>query len=131
MTKITENEYLTLYYQFRESIDTLCFPMIKEWAGEGFRPIISDGTPVGFLIIINGYVEGLFVLPEYRRKGLAKRAVKEYLATGGTISSLHIVNGNELAKAFWQSLFILKEESFCPVDTLYSVSGIRDTLKDR
>ena len=120
-----ENRNLQLYKQFRNEIDTLSFPLMRNMAGkDNYREIKYDGRVVGFLIVIRGYVNGIYVEPEYRNKGLARQAVLDYLNEGGFIATLHIINTNTTAKKFWNSIFILEEIDTSPVDTLYRVLGM-------
>ena len=54
-----------MYLAFRKTIDDYCFPLIKEWATkqEGFITLYDENddkskrNPVGFLIVIDGYVD--------------------------------------------------------------------------
>ena len=117
---------LQMYLDFRKVCDTLSFPMLREW-GE-YRQIKCDGEVVGFLMVIEGYVEGIYVKPEYRRKGLARKAVLEFMDDGGYIDTLHIIKTNETAQKFWESIFHLVTISDCPVDTLYRVIRRRETI---
>ena len=112
---------LQLYKKFRESIDTLCFPLLIRTSD--FREILYDGKVVGFLMVMRGYVDGIYVEPEYRGKGLARKAVLDYLSTGGIIRTLHIVNSNTIAKRFWESLFTMRVLDSCDIDTLYQITG--------
>ena len=119
-----------MYLAFRKTMDDYCFPLIKEWAQkqEGVIMLYDNNDnerverkPVGFLIVIDGYVDGIYVMPEHRRKGIAKKAVMDYLKRGGVITRLHIIRTNTLALNFWKSIFILEPENDCPVDVLYRV----------
>ena len=118
-----------MYLAFRKTIDDYCFPLIKEWATkqEGFITLYDENddkskhNPVGFLIVIDGYVDGIYVMPEHRRKGIAKKSVMDYLKRGGVITRLHIIRTNTPALNFWKSIFVLEPENDCPVDVLYRV----------
>lgn len=112
-----------LYLDFRKEIDELSFPLLLQWSmnNNEFREIKYNNEVVGFLMVIEGYVDGIYVKPNFRRKGLAKKAVLDYLKEGGTINTLHIVKTNKNAEEFWRSLFVLKKLDECPVDTLYQV----------
>lgn len=124
-----EEALLEMYLAFRKTVDNYCFPLIKEWATKqkGFITLYDDNDdkdkrkPVGFLIVIDGYMDGIYVKPDYRRKGIAKKAVMDYLKRGGVITRLHIIRTNTLALNFWKSIFILEPENDCPVDVLYRV----------
>ncbi len=114
-----------MYLAFRETIDRCCFPYLSKWnvESDGYRLIMCDGKLVGFLMVIDKYVNGIYVMPEYRRKGLARKAVMQFLADGGEIETLRIVRGNQTAQAFWRSLFKLKRIDSWPTDILYRVVG--------
>lgn len=127
---------LEMYFAFRKTMDCYCFPLIKEWATkqEGFITLYDENddkskrNPVGFLIVIDGYVDGIYVMPEHRRKGIAKKAVMDYLKSGGVITRLHIIRTNTLALNFWKSIFVLEPENDCPVDVLYNVVKLHDEM---
>lgn len=128
---------LEMYLAFRKTIDDYCFPLIKEWATkqEGFITLYDNNDnervgrkPVGFLIVIDGYVDGLYVMPEHRRKSIAKKAVMDYLKSGGVITRLHIIRTNTPALNFWKSIFVLEPEKDCPVDVLYHVVRLSDEM---
>lgn len=125
-----DNTDLNMYLDFRATVDKYCFPLLKKWAGKNFREIKYDDKVVGFLMVIDRYVEGIYVMPEYRRQGLAKKAVQDYIRSGGIIEKLHIIKTNDVAKKFWKNLFILKEIDSCPSDSLYFVERLRKRLKD-
>lgn len=125
-----------MYLAFRKTMDDYCFPLIKEWATkqEGFITLYDENddkakrNPVGFLIVIDGYVYGIYVMPEHRRKGIAKKAVMDYLKRGGVINRLHIIQTNTPALKFWKSIFVLEPENDCPVDVLYNVVKLHDEM---
>ena len=122
------NAELEMYLDFRKHIDTLCFHGIQKEAGTGYHRIWCGGELAGFLMVINGYVDAIYVKPEYRRQGCGRAAVVNFLISGGHIKSLHILNNNKPAKAFWESLFDLKVENMTEIDTLYRVSWPKQTL---
>ena len=125
-----------MYFAFRNTMDCYCFPLIKEWATkqEGFITLYDENDdkskrkPVGFLIVIDGYVDGSYVMPEHRRKGIAKKAVMDYLKNGGVITRLHIIRTNTPALNFWKSIFVLEPENDCPVDVFYNVVKLHDEM---
>ena len=125
-----------MYFAFRNTMDCYCFPLIKEWATkqEGFITLYDENDdkskrkPVGFLIVIDGYVDGIYVMPEHRRKGIAKKAVMDYLKNGGVITRLHIIRTNTPALNFWKRIFVLEPENDCPVDVLYNVVKLHDEM---
>lgn len=135
-TEPNEEALLEMYLAFRKTVDNYCFPLIKEWATKqkGFITLYDDNDdnderkPVGFLIVIDGYVDGIYVKPDYRRKGIAKKAVMDYLKSGGVITRLHIIRTNTPALNFWKSIFVLEPENDCPVDVLYRVVKLHDEM---
>ncbi len=120
-----QSEELKMFHDFRNRMDDLCFPALKEMseASDGMKIIHCDGKVAGFLMIIDGYVEGIYVKPDFRRKGLARQAV---LDAADSIRTLHIINTNEEAKAFWFSVLDLEPMECNRVDTLYSVEGVKN-----
>ena len=112
-----------MFLKFRKEIDTMAFPLLQEYGD--FVPIIYDNQKVGFLLVIDGYVEGIWVKPEYRRKGLAKKAVLDYINNGGKINILDVVITNEGADKFWNSVFEMDSvcTTFC--DKRYRVLGVK------
>ena len=132
---------LEMYLAFRKTVDNYCFPLIKEWATKqkGFITLYDNNDnddkdkrkPVGFLIVIDGYVDGIYVMPEHRRKGIAKKAVMDYLKSGGVITRLHIIRTNTPAIKFWKSIFVLEPENDCPVDVLYNVVKLHDEMLEK
>ena len=115
-----------LYLQFRKELDKLCVPVIVDKVLKSIIPIQYDGKVVGMVGGFTDYIDCLYVLPEYRRKGLAKRAVLDFVK--GNLHygiRLHIINNNEPAKAFWNSIFELKEIGSNEVDTLYEIVRVR------
>ena len=124
-TKVIEE---ALYHGFRHDIDQFAFPLIKQAASETgtFQHITYKGTIVGFLCVVGTYIEGIYVTPLFRRKGLARQAILEYVLEGGIVEWLHIVKTNKVALKFWNSIFKLRlvEENFC--DYTYYIEGIKD-----
>lgn len=128
-TKLEPNDEALhdMYLAFRKTMDDYCFPLLREWAQkqEGFITLYDNESderkPVGFLIVIDGYVDGIYVLPKHRRKGIARKAIMDYLKSGGVITRLHIIRTNTPALNFWKSIFVLEPENDCPVDVLYRV----------
>lgn len=120
--------YKKMYVDFRTEIDRFAAPALFKWANKlgGYQEIKSGKKVIGFLSVIDGYVDGIFVKPRYREQGYAKRAVLDYIKNGGIVKTLHIVNKNEAAKAFWFSLFDMHKIEESPVDTLYYVDGLKN-----
>lgn len=111
-----------LYHDFRYEIDDYMYPLMEKWA----RPIWYENDIVGFLMVIDGYIEGLYVRKDLRRKGLGRQAVEDYIRDNGLPWRLHIINTNKVAKRFWNSLFVLKKIEVNDIDTLYEVMRVRE-----
>ena len=114
-----------LYLDFRKEIDKICVPEILQVVNT--LPIWYDRKQVGMLCYVENaegftYIDCLYIVPEYRRKGLAKHTVNEFLETHKDREiRLHIINRNRVAYDFWTSLFELEEIEGNFVDTLYRV----------
>jgi ribosomal protein S18 acetylase RimI-like enzyme len=122
-----END-LAMYMDFRKVIEEFCYPLLKEWSGEGYVEIKDGDDVVGFMMVLdNYYVNALYVKPDSRRKGLAKRAVLDYIKQGGKITQLHIVKTNKVALKFWKSIFKLRKVDESPVDILYEIKGMKES----
>jgi len=113
-----------MYFRFRNEIDSYVLPILIE-NGAIFRRIEVRKQLVGYLMVIDGYIDGLFVLPGYRRQGLGKKAVMEYIQEYGLPERLHIVNTNKTAKKFWHSIFNMRMLETNEVDTLWEIEGLK------
>lgn len=116
-----------MYHKFRKEIDTMSFHRLASWATETgtYRQIEYGTSTIGFIMIIDGYVEGIYVEPQWRRGHRAKRAVLDCIKDGIKIDKLHIVKGNQAAQAFWNSIFDLEIIDENIVDRLYEVKGLK------
>ena len=121
-----------MYHAFRNEIDSYSFPSLKEWAKSTgcYRLIKCDGKVVGFLMVIEKYIEGIYVSPKYRGRGLAKKAVLDYIKDGNNVEHLHIVNSNMTAYWFWHGIFDLRAIKKNNVDTLYYIVGVKERKDD-
>lgn len=118
----------TMYRAFRNELDKICVPDILKC--EKTRYIICDGQKVGILCTRDergdDYIDCVYILPEYRQKGLAKEAVLDWWKTHkGKNVRLHIINKNKVAYKFWTSLFDLEEIEWNFVDALYRIKGVK------
>ena len=114
---------VVLYLKFREELDKICVPVILENL-DYIVDIKCDGKLVGIVGGNAGYIDVVYILPEYRRKGLAKKAVLEWYKRYKSQyenTKLHIINNNVLALKFWKSLFRLRAITSNAVDTLYEI----------
>lgn len=123
---MAESKHIELYKQFRKELDDICIPMILDDDGMEITEILYEGKIVGMLCTYPNYIDCIYVLPEYRRKGLAKQSVLDWVEKNGHRGiRLGIINRNMVAKQFWDSLFILEEVSSNSVDTFYEVVGLK------
>lgn len=117
-----------LYLAFRRELDEMCVPLILEEC-ECTEYLVCDGKIVGMVTGTPTYIDCVYVVPGYRRKGLAKRAVLEWYERYRSRYEpvrLHIINNNEVAKKFWHSLFALDSLGSNNVDTLYEILHRKD-----
>ena len=117
---------LEMYLEFRKHLDMLCFPEIVRHSD--YQHIMCGEALAGFLLVEQRYVTALYVKPEYRRKGLGRKAVVTFLAKGGQMEPLHILNNNKPAKKFWNSLFDLNIEAENDIETLYRIYRMKPSL---
>ena len=118
---------LDMFVNFRRELDVLAFPLIKDISD--YREIKYNDKVVGFLMVEHGYVDSIYVEPMYRKQGLARKAVMDYLAEGKIIGHLHIINTNDTAYKFWNSVLSLVPEETNHVDTLYRVISVKKKEK--
>ena len=111
---------------------------VLKWAeGMGGLRMITvpdeDGdSVVGFMAVIRGCVEALYVMPEYRRKGLARQAVESYLDENSNrvdlpVNSIHLMHTGSAAREamqFWSKIFQTKRVQSTLVDAYYDVVGV-------
>lgn len=119
---------LNHYLDFRKEIDSICVPEILKCVST--IPIYCDNKQIGiFCYAIQPkhiYIDCLYVEPDYRKKGLARKTVLDFYKNSMYEDiRLHIVNENKVACDFWNSIFDLEpiEDNF--VDTLYKVRGTK------
>ncbi|MBQ8540551.1 MAG: GNAT family N-acetyltransferase [Clostridia bacterium] len=116
-----------LYLKFRQELDKICVPVILENL-KCVEYIEHDGKTVGMVGGVLGYIDIVYVLPEYRRKGLAKKAVLEWYnkyQAPYENTRLHIINNNIPALNFWKSIFELWEVGHNEFDTLYEILRVK------
>lgn len=123
---MAKSKDIELYKQFRQELDDICIPMILDDDEMEITEILYDKKIVGMLCTYQDYIDCIYVLPEYRRKGLAKQTVLDWFRKNGHRNiRLAIIHRNMVAKQFWGSLFVLEEVSSNSVDALYKVVGVK------
>lgn len=111
------------YSKFRQELDNMCITLILNCVET--RNIECDGKKVGILCTKDNYIDCAYVLPEYRRKGLAKQTVLEWLKdTGIKEVRLHIIHNNIGAIRFWTSIFDLTLLESNEVDAMYKAKVV-------
>lgn len=107
-----------MYLDFRKELDEYAIPLIIENAE--YIELIEDNKQVGFACIMEDYIDAFYILPEYRKKGIGSKLVKQ-LVKENNLKRLHIINSNIPALNFWKKNFELRklEINFC--DTLYEI----------
>jgi len=117
-----------LYLKFRQELDEICVPVILETL-ECVEYIVYDGKTVGIVGGNVGYIDIVYVLPEYRRKGFAKTAVLEWYnryKAKYENTRLHIINNNIPALKFWGNIFELWAIGQNEIETLYEILSVKD-----
>ena len=115
---------LELYLLFRQELDKICVPEIMKLVQT--IPIKHEEKLVGILCATPNYIDCVYVLPEYRRIGLAKKAVIDfYKESEGNEIRLYIINKNKPAFGFWNGLFKLEEIKRDKIDGLDRIIGRR------
>ena len=116
-----KNKFIELYTDFRKELDKMAIPLIYNEL-KIIQPIMAEGKTVGVICGATDYIDCVYIMPEYRRKGLARKAVLDFVK--GNLHygiRLHIINTNKVALKFWNSLFVLKYIGSNSVDTLYEI----------
>ena len=118
-----------LYLKFREELDKICVPEILKCVEA--EPIYCDEKKVGIFCHVEQpyflYIDCVYVLPEYRNRGLATEKVIEwYRKQKKKEIRLHIINENKPALKFWTSLFNLEAIEWNGVDSLFRIMGEKE-----
>lgn len=68
------------------------------------------GEEVGFLVVLSGrhvaegvdyFIEDVYILPEYRRKGIMTKVASEFIDNHDGVYAMEIIDRNEAAHKFW------------------------------
>lgn len=114
-----------MYLMFRRELDEMWVP--EDIQRMDVRRIKCDGKTVGMMCVrivgYGSYIDSVYVLPKFRRRGLARKAVLEWYADNDWRDEirLHIINNNDTAMWFWKSIFQLEMIERNDIDTLYRI----------
>ena len=121
---------IEMYMQFRRELDRICVPEILKCV-DTVRIRSEDGKLAGMMCVAKEfywyYIDCLYIRPRFRRKGIARDVVRKwYEEHCDKEIRLHIINRNDIAYAFWTSLFELEELEGNDIDTLYKIKGLKE-----
>lgn len=120
---------LDAYLQFRKEIDTMFYPEFAR-LNDVLTRKDEQGNVIAMLIVENGYIDCLWVAPEYRRQHIGHNIVIDFMKNYYYPSTLHILNNNPKAYKFWNSLFELETLEANLYDTLYAITLRERTLNE-
>lgn len=117
-----------MYMEFRNEIEQMYAPFILKECDE--VPIMYDKKQVGLLLVKDKYIEGLYIQPKYRRKGLGRKAILDYIRKYGMLKDLTILNTNTTALNFWNSLFNIEIIEQNSIDTYYKILSLKEMVSE-
>lgn len=122
---MSNNELIiNLYKLFRQELDDICIPEIVKMNSP--QLIEEDGKLYGLLCASPDYIDCIYILPKYRRQGIARKAVLEHWNKNKPCEMrLHIIHKNKPALKFWNSVFELELIGENEIDGLYRIRGIK------
>lgn len=123
---VLERKAEVLYLECRKELDKICVPEIIKCCE--IIPIGKDAE-MGIMCVAHQewweYIDCLYIRPEYRRQGIAKKTVLEWYKKQENPVRLHIINNNKPALEFWNSIFELLEMESNDIDTLYCIKKVK------
>ena len=123
-----KNKEVELYLMFREELDKICVPEILKINHP--KLIKRNDEVVGLFCASPDYIDCIYILPEHRRKGIAKETVLEHWRENKDYDMrLHIINKNRPALRFWNSIFNLVEIGSNDIDTLYRIMSEKEAVR--
>ena len=118
-------QMIELYLKFRQEIDKICVPEILKFNQP--KLIEENGEAVGLFCASPDYIDCIYILPEHRRKGIARKTVLKHWEENQSYDMrLHIIKKNKPALDFWHSIFKLEEVGENEIDYLYRIAGVKD-----
>jgi ribosomal protein S18 acetylase RimI-like enzyme len=91
--------------------------------------ITVDGEKAGILCTYNNYIDCIYIMPKFRRRGIASKTAVEFVRKKGEGVRLAIINNNTPALAFWNRLFVLWRIDGNHIDTLYEIVKIKPKIE--
>lgn len=122
---VGETDNCKMYTQFRAEIDAMYSPLVLDECDEVIE-IMHNTQQIGLLCVKDKYIQGLYILPKYRRMGFGKTAVLNYIKKYGMPKDLTILNTNYDAITFWNSIFELEVIKANPIDTYYKIKRTKE-----
>ena len=118
------SKLLEQYLNFKRELDLIEFEPLLALCD--VKRIMFDGKQVGFMLVRDdGFLDSIYVQPEFRRKGLATKAVTDYLKSGKyKIDRLGIIDNNTAAMNFWKKIFNMRIVEDYGTYKVYSVSKL-------
>lgn len=115
---------IELYKLFRRELDDICIPEIVKINQP--QIIEENGELCGLLCATPDYIDCIYILPKFRRKGIAKKAVlAHYEKYKDYDMRLHIIHKNEPALKFWTGIFNLELIGENDIDGMYRIEGVK------
>ena len=114
-----------MYLSFRQELDRICVPEILKIVDT--TKIMHEGNVVGILCANPDYIDCIYILPEYRRRGLARKAVLNFWENNPYKHDvrLHIIRKNKPALRFWKGIFELELLEGNESDDLYRILKVK------
>ena len=125
MNKNKTNTNINMYIKFRTEIEEMYAPYVLNQC-DVIEIFNEKNKKIGILCVDDKYIDGLYILPEYRNKGYATKAVMDYIKKYGTPEDLTILNTNTPALNFWTSIFDLTPIENNGIDTYYCINGLKN-----
>ena len=71
---VGDTENYKMYTKFRAEIDAMYSPLVINECDEVVE-IMHNTQQIGLLCVKDKYIQGLYILPEYRKKGHGRKAI--------------------------------------------------------
>ena len=108
---MAKQHQIDMYVQLRQELDRMCVPVILDKLNFQKFDIKHDGKVVGIFVASPDYIDCLYVLPEYRRKGIGAKVVTDWVNRYGNYGiRLHIINNNEVLSIIYFLLIIKRKK---------------------